>query len=100
MEMKPRYNLTKLKTLIENAKTRHITRQSIIDATSIGFSETEMVETVLSIDDLNFYKTMPSNKNEAIWQDVYHITKKGMQLYVKLQKSPGNKGVIISFKEK
>ena len=66
----------------------------------IGFSETEMVETVLSLDDLNFYKTMPSNNNETIWLDVYHITKKGIQLYVKLQESPINKGVIISFKEK
>lgn len=100
MELGPSYNLAKLKGLVENEETRHFTRSSFKDATNLGFSETEMVDTILSLEELNFYKTMPSKDSITIWQDVYHITAKEIELYIKLQESPKNRGVIISFKKK
>ena len=98
MIRKPHYDLVKLKRLIENEQTRHLTKESIRGGSEVGFSETEMVEIVLSLENQNFYKSMPVIFNESLWQDVYKKTVNGVKLYIKLQKSPTNEGVIISFK--
>ncbi len=100
MDLRATYSLVRLKKLIVNSETRLFTRPSMKDAMTLGFSETEMVDTVLSLEELNFYKTMPSNDSMTIWQDVYHTTAKGSELYIKLQEVPKSRCVIISFKEK
>ncbi|MBI5234995.1 MAG: type II toxin-antitoxin system MqsR family toxin [Deltaproteobacteria bacterium] len=95
----PRYNLGELKRLIENAKTRHITRSSVLDAGKIGYSDTEIINEVLSLKQNEFYKSMKAELKPGLWQDVYKPTRNGLKLYIKLQKSFDGKGVIISFKK-
>lgn len=96
---KPHYDLDELKELVKNDKTRHITYLSIQNAHKIGFSETEIVETILLLDIGAFYKSMTSYGSHTLWQDVYKLSKKGLNLYVKVQKSKDGKCVIIDFKQ-
>lgn len=43
---------------------------------------------------------MTSYYNSKLWQDVYRPTFREVDLYVKLQISPEERGVVISFKER
>ncbi|GBE41724.1 mRNA interferase MqsR [bacterium BMS3Bbin09] len=100
MNIRPTYDLKKLKKLIANEETRHFTKTSIVNAFGLGFSVTEIIDVILSLENSNFYKTMPKRDCVGIWQDVYHSTGKGFDLYIKLQETPKNTGVIINFKQK
>ncbi len=100
MDLRPTYDLKKLKKLIANEETRHIPRSCIRNAFGLGFSVTEMIDVILSLEDSDFYKTMPKRGSVSIWQDVYHSAGKGFELYIKLQEAPENRGVIINFKIK
>jgi len=94
------YDLEELKKLLQDENTRYITPESIREANKLGFSETEIIEIILSLKRDDFYKTMPAKKFQKMWQDVYKPRIKGQILYIKLQKSFNGKGVVISFKEK
>ncbi|MCK4738438.1 MAG: type II toxin-antitoxin system MqsR family toxin, partial [Deltaproteobacteria bacterium] len=83
----PTYDLEELKNLVQNEKTRIITRISEQGANAINFSITELIETVLDLKSSDFYKTMRSEKVANTWQDVYFPVKKNLKLYVKLQMS-------------
>ncbi|MFZ3073407.1 MAG: type II toxin-antitoxin system MqsR family toxin [Thermodesulfobacteriota bacterium] len=96
---KPYYDLGELKKLIGDEDTRIITQASLKDAATINFSLTEIIDTVQSLGSSDFYKTMPAEKRENSNQDVYKPIKKGIKLYVKLQKSSDDKCVVISFKK-
>lgn len=93
----PHYNLTELKKLLLKDKTRNITRSSISGAHSIGFSKTQMIDTVQLLRRENFYKSMTIYGNHKIWQDVDYLKVEQLNLYIKLQ-TLDKKGVIISFK--
>jgi motility quorum-sensing regulator/GCU-specific mRNA interferase toxin len=97
---KPHYDLEELKELVGNNATRYITRPSVTGGFALDFSVTEIVEVIQSLEDTDFYKTMPSEWNDKLWQDVYKPTAKGVSLYVKIQKSLDSKCVVISFKRK
>lgn len=98
---KPKYELSTIKRLLNNPKTRHITRQSYWTAVTLGYAgEDEIVEAVSKISLDDFYKTMESTDCPGLWQDVYRFEDRGIKLYVKLQLSPNDKGVVIQFKRK
>lgn len=96
----PHYSLIELKTLLLNDETSSITQSSISDAFSLGFSKTEMIDAVQLLKRDDFYKSMTTYHDSSLWQDVYHLRVRESILYIKLQKSFAEKGVIISFKEK
>ncbi len=97
---KSHYDLDELKALIEQPKTRHITSEAQQTAFEVGFaSVSEIVGVVLELESEDFYKAMPSEKQPGTFQDVYHKTINGTELYIKLRKSC-NKGIVISFKKK
>ncbi len=47
----------------------------------------------------SFFKSMTSEADSAIWQDVYHLPWGGLVLYVKFTTDP-NGYLLISLKEK
>jgi len=96
---KPHYVLKDLKALSKKAESRLITRQSVKDAQKIGFSKTEILDVIQSLDSATFSKSMTVYKNNKLWQDVYLPVVKGIKLYVKIQKSALGQCVVISFKQ-
>ncbi len=88
-----------MKELIRNAATRVITRSSLKDANGLGFSETEVIDTILDLKQSDIYKSMTTHQSTRIWQDVYKTSKNNIDLYIKLQISNNNEGVVVSFKK-
>jgi hypothetical protein len=64
----------------------------------LGIDEQDIVDCVLALTPDDFYKTMPSEKRQDLFQDVYKPKYGGERLYVKLQGSTDGNTVIISFK--
>lgn len=99
--IKPSYDLKELKTLLSKQETRHITHSGFQTAVAIGFaSAQDMVDAVIQLDPSDFHKTMPSEKVKGTFQDVYKRNINGIDIYIKLSKSPQGNGVIVSFKRK
>ena len=48
----------------------------------------------------HFYKSMEADKCPGLWQDVYHLSYKGTWLYIKLQKLPDGRAVVVQFKQR
>lgn len=93
------YNLYELQELLRNPITRIITAQAEINASSVGIvGREEIVTRVLQLRPYEIYKTMTSDSRPGLWQDVYKTQEAGIPLYIKLQKSYDNKGVVIQLK--
>jgi len=96
-KLKCTYPLSDVAELIRKGK-RIVTVSAIQDSHHLGFSETEIYETILELDWTDFCKSMASHSDHKLWQDVYKIRRKGINLYVKLQVR-GDRAVIVSFKK-
>lgn len=101
MQLPPKYDLKRLKTLLANPDTCIIRRRDRNEAASLGYvTEEDLVSRVNAIQSDEFYKTMLADDRPGLWQDVYRSSEPdGTVLYIKLQEDEGN-GVIISFKRK
>lgn len=95
----PHYDLKELQDLVKNGNWT-IPPAHFKEATQQGFSRTNIEDTVLSLNHDDFYKTMPAEKCPGLWQDVYKPIRDALKLYIKIQKSYGDKKcVVISFKK-
>jgi motility quorum-sensing regulator / GCU-specific mRNA interferase toxin len=97
MDKEPTYDLERIKELVRNG-ARVITLSALAGARELGLDEEDVDEVVLSLEEADFYKTMPAQKLAGLWQDVYRPMREGIELYVKLQISSW--AVVISFKRK
>ncbi len=95
---KPHYSLSRLQELVRDPATRQITASSRRGATEFNWSEEEIVQCIVGLTRQDFYKSMTTYQNSKIWQNVYRPTFRRVELYVKLQISPNEEGVVISFK--
>lgn len=93
------YNLYELQELLRNPITRIVTARAEINASSVGIiGKEEIVARVLQLRPDEIYKTMPADIRPGLWQDVYKTQEAGIPLYIKLQKSYDNNGVVIQLK--
>lgn len=93
----PSYSLESIKILIREGSSR-ITGTALFDAALHDLTDKDIKEVVLLLSPSDFYKSMQSEKNELLWQDVYHKVYRDITWYVKLQIR--GKAIVISFKEK
>ena len=95
----PHYDLSLVKANIESGNYR-ITKVSFMFALSdFGFkTKGKICKEVLSIEHSDFYKSMTSNLNHKIWQDVYKKKMDRGNAYIKIQ-ILDNETIIISFKK-
>jgi motility quorum-sensing regulator/GCU-specific mRNA interferase toxin len=70
------------------------------DAASLGYGTDEIVSIIQTIVAGHFYKSMTSNYDEKVWQDVYHVPHVGGTLYVKFTDNGVTEFTLLSFKEK
>lgn len=97
----PTYDLARVQLLMASPSTRIITGTALNGAGALGLDEEAIVHCVLGLDRSCFHKTMPAEKRDGLWQDVYRPTFEGFALYVKVQiveENPGAHVVVISFK--
>lgn len=97
---KAHYNLETIRQLIINGNFV-FTRISVKNARDdFGIIyENQILEHILELEVSDFYKSMTSNYDNSIWQDVYHKKISEKTAYIKLQLIR-EKTVIVQFKEK
>lgn len=95
----PHYKLSLIKNLISQKKYQ-ITHTAINNAMcDFNINAEEILSHILQIENSCFYKSMTSEYDNKIWQDVYHLKVGKYVAYIKLQ-IVSDEGVIIQFKRK
>lgn len=69
------------------------------DAIGLGLTRHDIVSVIQGLTTKEFYKSMTSERDHRIWQDVYHANFRGFAMYVKF--TVDDEGYfLISFKKK
>jgi motility quorum-sensing regulator / GCU-specific mRNA interferase toxin len=92
----PHSKLNKVKALVAAGKVR-ATYSAVLGAAKMGLSFHDMVDVVLGLTASDFYKSMTTNADHKIWQDVYRPNKNVGEIYLKL--TVIDDVLIVSFKE-
>jgi len=96
---RPHYALDTIKATFSIVADLRMTRSAVTCAEHLGITLEGVVTIIRGMTRKNFYKSMTSEANSAIWQDVYHVPHGGIELYVKF--TTDTEGyLLISFKEK
>jgi motility quorum-sensing regulator/GCU-specific mRNA interferase toxin len=97
---KPHYPLTEVLRVVEVRGVNAFTATALIGAAALGLSSEQAVAVVLGLKQKDFYKSMTTNADHRIWQDVYHAALKfGLVAYIKVTLREDG-AVVIQFKEK
>lgn len=96
---KPTYDLEAFKEAFASGAVA-ITGSALKGAASLGLSTLEMGVVISSMSRREFYKSMTSFSNHAVWQDVYHVRSEAGMIYVKFGAGVVSEFLLLSFKEK
>lgn len=94
----PHCKLSVVKALIDAGKVR-TTHAARAGADALGFDYSGMLAVVLALGPADFYKSMTSHADHAIWQDVYRPRKAASAGDVYLKLTVIDDVLIVSFKE-
>lgn len=101
MPGKPTYDLHLLQQLVgQGPLSRVITKAALDGGTPLSCGTDEIVEAVLALTAGDFYKTMRSERLPGLWQDVYHLEREGIDLYIKLQQGLDGRAHVVQFKQR
>ena len=92
------YNLSDIKQQMVNIAGLRMTYSARKGMFELGFNNKDAVNAIQGIKDSDFYKSMTTNNNHKLWQDVYRTLYKGVMLYIKFQQDSDGY-FTISFKE-
>ena len=97
---KPHYALSEIQRVVEARGVSAFTGVALAGAAALGLSCSQAVVVVLSLKQKDLYKSMTTNGDHTIWQDVYHAAlDSGLVAYIKFTLRD-NGTVVIQFKEK
>lgn len=99
---RPTYDLEAIKAALGSASSLSMTTTALRDALAIGFDRAAIVATIGRIERHMFYKSMTTNADHRVWQDVYHVPvpDDDIELYVKFQADVITEFRVMSFKER
>jgi motility quorum-sensing regulator/GCU-specific mRNA interferase toxin len=63
-----------------------------------GLAQADALTVVQGLTAVDFYKSMTTNADHRVWQDVYYAEWQGVALYIKFQQA--GEYFVISFKER
>ncbi len=96
---RPHYSLKAIKAAFSDVARMNRTMTAADGAEELGMDEQAIVDVVAGLTGHDFDKSMPSDINPAIWQDVYKPVIDGRELYVKFTRDTRGELLLISFKE-
>jgi len=77
------------------------TRVATQDAAALGYGSQEITAIIQTMNSAQLFKSMTSNYDAKIWQDVYRVPDVGGTLYVKFtDNGTVTEFTLLSFKEK
>lgn len=93
---KAHYSLSEVKALSRNG---HVlaTKSALVGASALGYSIDDMKYVIDNLEPEDLHKSMTSNHDKTLWQDVYRYPAAEGDIYIKIQII--DSVVIISFKE-
>jgi motility quorum-sensing regulator/GCU-specific mRNA interferase toxin len=97
---RPTHDLEAIKAAFSNATSLNVTGTALRNAFALGYGRQEIVDVIQTIKPGHFYKTMPSEKNPGLMQDVYRVPDGDLELYVKFTSDVVTEFKLLSFKEK
>ncbi|SDR63870.1 motility quorum-sensing regulator / GCU-specific mRNA interferase toxin [Rhizobiales bacterium GAS113] len=97
---RPTYDLQAIQLAIGSTETLAMTTSALREAAALGFDRGAIVEVIRSIERPMFFKSMTTFADHRVWQDVYHVPARDLQLYIKFQADVVTEFVVMSFKEK
>ena len=92
----PHSKLPKIKALVVAGKVR-ATYSAVFDAAKMGLSFQDVIDVILGLTTRDFYKSMTTNADHKVWQDVYRTNTSVGEIYLKL--TVIDDVLIVSFKE-
>ncbi len=96
---RPHYSLREVQAVVALKGSDAFTLTAINNARLMGLSAAQSLAVILSLTPAMFYKSMTTNHDSTLWQDVYHApTPVGRIAYIKITLQEG--AVVIQFKEK
>ena len=96
---KPHYELEDIKRAFAESEGLRLSVTALRDAIGLGLTRHDIVAVIQTLTVRELYKSMTSERDHRIWQDVYHANYQGLSLYVKF--TIDDEGYfLISFKEK
>ena len=92
----PHYKLSVVKAMIEAGNVRS-TKSALIGGEAMGFGFDDIINVVMALTPLDFYKSMTTHTDYRVWQDVYRPTTSAGEVYLKLTVIDDE--LIVAFKE-
>jgi motility quorum-sensing regulator/GCU-specific mRNA interferase toxin len=84
-KLKAHYSLKEIQVMVAREGSRSFTFAARRGAESMGLSRIEAVDVVLALSSSMLYKSMTTNSDNKVWQDVYHAPcPNGKIAYIKL----------------
>lgn len=100
VKSKPHYLLQAIKAQMTTVNLMYPTISSQDGIRDLGMTMADALAVVQGLTRNDFEKSMTTNGNYKVWQDVYKPTWNGIPLYVKFQQATNNLYYfVISFKE-
>jgi len=93
----PHYPLAKILEQMKTVGEMYLTFSAQDGIRAAGMSKVDALDVVRGLTRAEFYKSMTTNKDHRVWQDVYHAEWCGKSLYVKFQQA--GEYFLVSFKE-
>ncbi|MHC8385637.1 type II toxin-antitoxin system MqsR family toxin [Pseudomonas sp. LB3P14] len=96
----PHYDLAVVKAEVVRFGKKAFTRRALESGNDMGFNLWQMIQAICALERRMLFKSMTSYVDHRVWQDVYHTTFHGMEIYIKVSYRPGGGHPVVSFKEK
>ena len=97
---KPHYLLSEIQSEVARRGAAAFTRTALRSGLAMGMTVGQLIEVVCSLCRSDFYKSMTTHFDHAVWQDVYHAqTPVGRVAYIKITGAADGSPPVIQFKE-
>jgi len=93
----PHYLLSEIQAQMDCVEAMNLTKTARDGIRQAGMLIAEALEVVRGLSRADFYKSMTTQKDHRVWQDVYHAEWRSKMLYVKFQRA--GEYFVVSFKE-
>ena len=95
---KPHYLLKAIQAQMTTPEAMNLTLSAFEGIRSAGMAQVDALTVVQGLTAVDFYKSMTTNADHRVWQDVYHSEWQEAALYIKFQQA--GEYFVISFKER
>lgn len=96
---KPHHDLNSIQAQLNRPSALRMTRTARNSAFSLGLTLEGVVALIQGLRREHFYKSMTSEADSTLWQDVYHVPYEELTLYVKFTRDEEG-FFLLSLKEK